>query len=276
MLKRRHDATVRSGITSYEKLTSLPCDEVATPMLKQIMTLGDTVFEHAALNNDFYDQWRSRRLTLGEFEVFSVNYFARVRATVGRLSNALTVIDDWESRIQLLHNLSDELGHGQSSKVHIQLLHDLFDETCRNLGGQTFRETLQRTELLPATLEFIDKTDAMCKAGPLDAAGAILAQEWHGYTQIAYLLDGFNQYSSLFDFQQFHERSEYFYVHLGSAEKEHMKQAGVICSRLCQSADDLAIIEQNFNAYLDLLAQFWGSIAQTFLPAKKHHYEVAL
>lgn len=100
----------------------------------------------------------------------------------------------------------------------------------------------------------------MCERDTQTAAGAILAQEWHGYSQIAFLYDGYLLYRDLFDGEEFHDLAEYFYVHIGRAEKEHQVQALAMAKLVCTSDQDLASIERAFFKYLDLLDAFWIDI----------------
>lgn len=244
---------------------TLPTDPMATPYAARLNHLAETVYTHAALCNRFYAIWRSERLHRADFERFAVNYFARVYATTTRLSIALSSIQDWESRIELLHNLSDELGHGVKENVHVLVLFRWLYSLHRALGGvEDFRDILEQSRPLATTRRFIDETNEICRAGPREAAGILLAQEWNGYTQIAYLLDGFAQYRSLYEPRHFHDVCEYFYVHLGRAEKEHQVQASCIAARHCHSEEDFAVIASSFNTYLDRLSDFWNGIAANF------------
>lgn len=243
----------------------LPSDAIETPYLARLDALANTVFRHPAMNNAFYGEWRTRRFSLQEFHIFSTNYFRRVYATPTRISIALTTIQDWISRIELLHNLTDELGEGTAANVHVLVLFRWLDALNSALGcAEPYRNVLDRSTPLPATQRFIDETNAMCGKSPQHAAGALLAQEWHGYTQIAYLLDGFQNYRHLFGVHDFHDACEYFYVHLGRAEKEHRTQSSVIAARNCQTDQDFAIVEAAFNGYLDLLYSFWESISAEY------------
>ncbi len=242
---------------------SLPLDKVVLPFQRDIENLAEGVYSHPALNNQFYKLWRTKRLPLRDFQIFGTNYFRRVYATTQRISIALSTITDWESRIELLHNLSDELGHGVGENVHVLVLYRWLDSLNQALGSpSSFRVALDEIQLLPNTKNFIAETNELCRRSAQHAAGAILAQEWHGYTQIAYLLEGFRLYQALYDFHNFHDVSEYFYVHLGRAEKEHKLQATKIATRHCHSAADFDEIAYSFNSYMQLLEDFWTQIAE--------------
>lgn len=241
---------------------TLPSDPISTPFFRDIEDLASSVFAHPAMSNRFYILWRKERFSLLDFQVFATNYFRRVYATTERISIALSTIQDWQSRIELLHNLSDELGHGVKENVHVLVLYRWFDSLNRILGSQgSFRTVLESTAPLASTSSFIERTNDLCRRGPQHAAGALLAQEWHGYTQIAYLFEGFRNYQALYEFHEFHDVSEYFYVHLGRAEKEHRKQASVIAARHCTTVEEFAIISKSFQSYMNLLNIFWESIA---------------
>lgn len=257
----------RYGADATDEVTvqrlSLPNDDRACLFQDRIDAIAEGVFAHPVMANDFYKAWRSHRLTLADFHVFAGNYFARVHATSRRISIALSVIDDWVSRIELLHNLTDELGHGERDNIHVLVLYRWLDSLSRAMGCQeNLRDIFDRTPLLESTTRFIKVTEALCRQSPQAAAGALLAQEWHGYSQIAYLCDGFANYKCLYDFEDFHDISEYFYIHLGRAEKEHKLQASLIAGRNCASEQELETIQHAFTTYLDQLEQFWIGVAR--------------
>ena len=142
----------------------LPTDVVDTPYLSQLDTLANTVFVHPAMNNTFYHMWRAKPLPLAHFHIFSTNYFNRVYATPTRISLALTTIPDWISKIELLHNLTDELGDGSAENVHVLVLYRWLDALNSALGSpESYRDVLSRSTPLPATHLFIDETNAMCR-----------------------------------------------------------------------------------------------------------------
>lgn len=242
----------------------LPLESVSDSFRHDIDELAKSVFDHPAMRSRFYLTWRKRRLSLQDFQIFATNYFRRVYATTQRIAFAVATISDWESRIELLHNLSDELGHGKAENVHVLVLYRWLDSLNKALGSkESFRSVLETISPLPQTEIFIEETNKLCQIGPQQASGALLAQEWHGYTQIAYLFEGFRNYQPLFEFEEFHDVSEYFYVHLGRAEKEHKKQASLIAARHCHSHSELVVISQSFRRYMDLLSAFWDGIADS-------------
>jgi pyrroloquinoline quinone (PQQ) biosynthesis protein C len=243
----------------------LPTDDVEQPYREQLDLLAGSVSSHKALDNKFYRIWRASVLNLPDFQVFAVNYFMRVYSTPTRISLALAAVGDWQSRIQLLHNLSDELGHGERANVHVLVLYRWLDALSRALGSaEEFRTTLNQARPLPQTERFVDVANDLYRRNTQEMVGALLAQEWQGYTQIAYLCDGFQNYRHLFDTHSFHDLSEYFYVHLGRAEKDHMAQALTIAARHCHSDRDFALISKGFSTYMDLLQEFWDGIVHEF------------
>lgn len=220
--------------------------------------LGKTVFTHSALNNKFYDTWQQRKLNGFEYAKFAKDYYFRVGSTVTRLSHALTTIEDPIARLEILHNINDELGHGDKNKIHISLAFRWLSKTLSKIEPTiSFQKLVDAKSLSSETTLFINETNKLCSTSPLSAAGALLAQEWHGYTQIGRLLDGSRHYEEHFDFEEKHAVSEYFYVHLGSAEREHIEQTTKLAAYLCHSDEDFEIIQTSFNRYLELLSLFW-------------------
>jgi hypothetical protein len=59
----------------------------------------------------------------------------------------------------------------------------------------------------------------------------------------------------------FHEACEYFYAHLGEAEKDHKIEAMKAAERYADSEDSLRAIEFGFRKHLNLIAEFWTGLA---------------
>jgi pyrroloquinoline quinone (PQQ) biosynthesis protein C len=245
------------------RILRLPGDPCTANYSALITQLAEGVFDHPVLNCSFYSRWKGEALDLRQFETFASNYFHRVHATTDRVAIAMGSIPDWESKIELLHNLSDELGHGVSENVHVGVLMRWMESLWEKLGGEgELRRRESFSNPLQSTTNFVRLTADMCRKGAPEAAGALLAQEWHGYTQIAQLFEGFLNYRHLYRSEEFHDASEYFYVHLGRAEKEHRKQSTKIAIRNCTNDEDFKRISEAFNCYLNLLLEFWDGIEQ--------------
>lgn len=238
----------------------LPVKNIEMPYIEEIDELAKSVFTHGALTNCFYKKWMKTELTDKQLIVFAINYFARVHATTHRLSLALSCIDDWVSRNEILHNLTDELGHGVNDNIHVLVLYRWINSLCIKLRLQKFDSIYKDNNILSETKTFIAITNQLCSSGKLQACGAILAQEWHGYSQLGLLYEGFRNYKHYYENDEFHDVSEYFYIHLGRAEKEHKLQAIRIASRNCHSEHDFQIIQNSFKQYLVLLEEFWCAI----------------
>jgi len=235
-----------------------PLIEKELQFVTEIQELGNSVYNHSALNNKFYTTWKKRQLNKDEFLRFAIDYFYRVNSTVTRMSYAMNSFDDIVCKMQIMHNINDELGHGKKDSVHSSLAYKWLAQSFGALGGdKELKYYFKEANVSKATKDFIRYTNEMCATGSLEAAGSLLAQEWHGYTQIAFLLDGFKHYENLFTHSEKHELAEYFYVHLGKAEKEHIEQLGIITARICNTQDDFNIIKKYFDRYLDLLVIFW-------------------
>lgn len=214
------------------------------------------------VSNSFYRRWVGTRLTSAQFEVFAHQYYARVKATVGRLGASFCSLQDPRDRIQIWHNIGDELGHGDRDRIHSVLFRrwaeSLLGKLQASEGGAISGWRSQH--LIPTTRTFIAETQRLCSASGPSAAGALLAQEWHGYHQIAVLMDGYALYRGLYDLEEFHDMAEYFYVHLGRAEKEHRTQAIDIASRILEDRPCFAEVERSFMTYFDLLNDFWTGV----------------
>ncbi|MGB9278892.1 MAG: hypothetical protein WCB57_02210 [Pseudonocardiaceae bacterium] len=61
----------------------------------------------------------------------------------------------------------------------------------------------------------------------------------------------------------FHEACEYFYIHIGEAEKEHKAEA----SAVCQSEADFDVGAAGFNRFINLTARYWAGVNTAMLQA---------
>lgn len=233
---------------------------VETPFLKEVEALSEEVYSHKALKNPFYDLWTSERLSNAQVEIFAVNYYHRIYSTVQRITMALVTIDDWVSRLELLHNLTDEMGHGDPHMVHVLILKRWIQSLLTANGGGDFDEVLERVKPLPETVKFVNQTFQNCSMNNVLSCGTLLGQEWHAYSQIAHLYDGFLLYKDSYQSEEFHDMSDYFYIHLGMAEKQHKLQTIVMAARNCQTEEEFKTLQQGFYCYLDLVADFWHAI----------------
>lgn len=229
----------------------------ATPYLVEIERLAGSVARHPALNNPFFDLWVNEDLSAGALEEFARNYFHWVEPTVSRLTLALAHVDDLAAKADLVENISDELGHGDPARMHVPLLKRWLDALLLATCGHPFDDVLDLDALTPATRRLRQRSLELCAGTPAAASGAILAQEWHAYTQLVLLTEGMQRYRNHFDVNEFHDANEYLYIHIGRAEKEHKVQGVRLAARSCRTASDFQELRTAFTEFLNLLAAFW-------------------
>lgn len=76
------------------------------------------------------------------------------------------------------------------------------------------------------------------------------------------LYEGVRNYKSAYETDDdFHEACEYFYVHIGEAEKDHKAQAVISAAAVCQDEDDLAVVTEGFTRFVNLTADYWSGVA---------------
>jgi hypothetical protein len=222
------------------------------------------VYRHPALNNAFYELWQSDELPAEQVEIVARNFYAQVAPTADRIALVFLRMapEDVEARAETIENLNDELGLGDPGKVHTVLLKDFFSALLSHLHGRTVAFEEIDPTVLPATRRLVDQGarlfgDERVQVG----CGALLAQEWHAYPQLVYLYEGARNYLHRFGgLEEFHEHCEYFYLHIGAAEKEHKLHSVSTAASLCRTPQELEALEYGFTAYLDLLAGFWQEL----------------
>lgn len=234
-------------------------------VLREVQKMAATVQRHRALDNRFYKLWMREPLKAGQVEVVAVNYYMWIAPTVQRIAWAFLLMEDIEARAETAHNLLDELGNGDPEAVHVLLLRRFLDELLSKVHGRDFRLADARAAVLPETRRLNEGGMKLFQHSPQVACGALLAQEWHAYTQLVNLYEGVRNYMDLFELDHFHEVCEYFYIHIGAAEKEHKEQSLVSAARVCRSEEDLPLLSQGFYGFLDLLAAFWEALYEAVM-----------
>jgi pyrroloquinoline quinone (PQQ) biosynthesis protein C len=231
---------------------------------KFVTDLAHGVFAHAALRNDFYRLWMGQALDYGGMAVFARNYLARTVNTSTMVALSLLSTDDIRAKTEIAKNLHSEFGYGNADKAHISLLRGFLTTLLTRLRGTPVNlAMLERTPLLPTTTHFIARQrELYTRPDAAAVLGTLLAQEWLAYSMLTRLYEGARNYMTLFrDMDEFHEHCEYFYVHIGDAEKAHKEQAirsaAVVCG---DDADARERVREGFNAFLDITADYWTGI----------------
>jgi hypothetical protein len=235
----------------------------ADTTLSRVKELAESVYRHPALNNRFYELWRASELPADRVEIVARNFYAQVAPTADRLALVFLRMasEDVAARAETIENLNDELGLGDPRKVHTVLLKNFFAALLSRLRGREVAFDEINPTVLPATRRLVEEGarlfgDEQVQVG----CGALLAQEWHAYPQLVYLYEGARNYLRHFALEEFHEHSEYFYLHIGATEKEHKLHSVSTSAALCRTPEELAALERGFTGYLDLLADFWQEL----------------
>lgn len=235
---------------------------------RKIQSLAESVFTHKALNNTFYQRWMEDALTLREVEVFARNYLARTTKTSSMVALSFLGTDDLAAKVEIVKNLYSELGYGNAEKAHIVLLEGYLLDLLGRLAGRPYSmDELMALPVLPTTEAFSREqfrlyTDDGKNNNPRHVLGTLLAQEWLAYSMLTRLYEGARNYQHIYPSNDaFHEQCEYFYIHIGDAEKEHKIQAVKAATLECTSDDDVQELATSFNSFLDITARYWDGIA---------------
>ena len=227
--------------------------DALTQMLREITS-------QPALENDFYRRWMSGIFSIEELEVFARNYEAWVKSFPDALATLVSATDDLDAKGEYVKTLYSEMGYGNSSKAHSVLLDHFFEELARQLGegGRLDRDRLEREiEMLPSTRELIEGERELYGDAHM-SFGAQLALEWQAYTMLRKLYDGARNYLPLWsNADEFHEACEYFYTHIGAAEKDHKEESLNAVRRYARDEESLAWIVEGYQRHLKLISDFW-------------------
>lgn len=234
-------------------------------MKLDVEEISEHIASHTALNNAFYDLWTERQLTPSELSIFARNYGAWVKSFPDALAVLFCAAPDVEAKNEYVKTLYSEMGYGNPEKVHWKLLDDFFRALAEKLGavGELDRTNLEMNiELLPPTTTLISREQALYgSAEYATAVGAQMALEWQAYTMLRKLYDGARNYIALWDNpDEFHEACEYFYAHIGAAEKDHKTESLKGAEQYATSSESTSQVLSGLDTHLDLIADFWNGI----------------
>lgn len=231
------------------------------------------ITSNPAVDNVFYREWASRRLTIEELQIFARNYGAWVKSFPNALAVLLAATHDLEAKTEYAKTLYSEMGYGNAAKVHSVLLDNFLAELASRMGHEhkLDRAALNKsTELLPATRALIEGEQQLYGDTQM-SFGAQLALEWQAYTMLRKLYDGARNYLDLWsDPDEFHGACEYFYAHIGATEKDHKEESLHAVKRYAIDEESVAKIEEGYRRHLDLIFNFWKGLHDEIanLPAK--------
>jgi pyrroloquinoline quinone (PQQ) biosynthesis protein C len=231
------------------------------------------ITSHPALENAFYREWMRRSLSVEELEVFARNYGAWVKSFPDALATLVATTNDLDAKSEYVKTLYSEMGYGNPRKAHSVLLDDFLRELGRKLGENELlnRERLEKeVVLLPSTRDLIEGEHELYSDAQM-SFGAQLALEWQAYTMLRKLYDGARNYLPLWSNpDEFHEACEYFYTHIGAAEKDHKEESLNAVRRYALDDESLARITEGYRRHLELIFNFWQGLYQatTKLAAK--------
>lgn len=239
---------------------------------EEITKLATSVHQHGALNNAFYERWLAAPLPFDELALFAKNYLVRTSQTSTMLSLSLLHTDNLCARVEIAKNLYSEYGYGQPKKAHLHLLENfLTDLLSRVAVAYTPVTKLSNDLILPSTRQFVTEQQALYTRSSEDggcqrALGTLLAQEWLGFSMLTRLYEGVRHYQHLYATNdEFHEHCEYFYVHIGNAEKEHKIQTIYAATLECRNDDEFAALVDGFYDFMTLTEQYWNGIAHAMV-----------
>lgn len=237
-----------------------------------IDNLARSVFTHRALQNRFYDRWMTGPLDFQGMRTFARNYLARTVNTSTMVALSFLGTDDIVAKAEIVKNLHSEFGHGDPARAHITLLRSMLTDVLSRLQGAPFQlAELDRIPVLPTTARFITvQRELYTSKDEAAVLGTLLAQEWLAYSMLTRLYEGFRHYRPLFpSLDEFHEHCEYFYVHIGEAEKDHKDQAVRSANQVCKTEAQLASLQSGFNGFLGITADFWEGLGDAVSASRR-------
>jgi pyrroloquinoline quinone (PQQ) biosynthesis protein C len=237
---------------------------------QRIFDLVDGLSCHEALDNDFYHRWVAGPLPHPEITVFAEQYMARTMNTSVMVALSVLNTADLNARVECVKNLYSEYGNGDASKAHLVLLENFFtDLLSRLLDLPVLPEQIHSADPLPSTVAFSSgQRKLFTSEDQRTVQGALLAQEHLAYSMLTRLYEGVRNYKYAYRTDdEFHEACEYFYIHIGEAEKEHKREAVNSTVAVCSSETDIEVAASAFRKFADLTADYWAGVNTAMLKA---------
>lgn len=236
---------------------------------RRIQSLAESVFTHKALDNAFYRRWMGGSLPLADVEVFARNYLARTTLTSRMVALSFLGADGLHAQVEIVKNLYFKMGYGNPEKAHLALLESYLIDLLSRLADRPYSmDELMALPVLKSTRTLIHEqlslyTDGGRYNNPRHVLGTLLAQEWLAYSMLTRLYEGARNYKHLYaNNDDFHEHCEYFYIHIGDAEKEHKIQAVKAATQECTTDRHIEDVSASFNRFLNITEQYWDGIAR--------------
>lgn len=230
-----------------------------------VTKLVQNISFHSVVNNEFFDLWYGDCLSTKQIAVFARNYWEWAYQFPDAIALLLTISDDYIARAEYAKTLFSELGNGRAHKTHSCLFENFYDQLAAQVNPTNSLPLSQlRNALkpLPETLQLISWEKETYHTDRVVASGAQLAIEWQAYSMIRLLYEGARNYSSLWSSQdEFHEACEFFYVHIGEAEKQHKEESLTAAVQLVMNKADFAKLQMGFERHLELITNFWRALA---------------
>lgn len=231
---------------------------------QSVEELAASVHSSEALNNEFYSRWMGGPLTYPEVRAFADQYLARTVNTSVMVALSVLNTSDLNARVECVKNLYSEYGNGEPSKAHLVLLEVFLSDLLTRLkGAPVSAEEVRNAPALPTTQAFSSgQRELFDSEDQRKVQGALLAQEHLAYSMLTRLYEGVRNYKSAYATDDdFHEACEYFYVHIGEAEKDHKAQAIISAAAVCNDEADLAVVTEGFTSFVNLTADYWRGVA---------------
>lgn len=248
---------------------------------RKIQSLAESVFTHKALDNAFYRRWLADPLPLADVEVFARNYLARTSQTSRMVALSFLGTDDLNAQVEIVKNLYSEMGYGKPEKAHLALLESYLIDLLSRLADRPYSmDELMALPVLDSTRTFSREqlslyTDGGHNNNPRHVLGTLLAQEWLAYSMLTRLYEGARNYKHLYaNNDDFHEHCEYFYIHIGDAEKEHKIQAVKAATQECTTDQHIEEVRASFTRFLVITEQYWNGIAHAMPSVRNRACEV--
>lgn len=234
--------------------------------MNELIKLVDAIPTHKALNNRFYSRWTSGKLSIEQIAIFARNYWEFSWCFPEALAELIINSQDVTARVEYTKILYSELGYGKVEKAHSSLFANFFSDLSEKSGKPNYlsiQNLKKYIPLLEITKKLTQGEKLLYSQDLAIGAGAQLALECQAYHMISLLYEGARNYANLWpNISSFHESCEFFYVHIGLAEKDHREEALAAINNIVKT--DTALIQKatyGFNKHLNLLADFWYGLS---------------
>jgi hypothetical protein len=226
---------------------------------------------HRAINHDLFNYLNKKRnigFTQGQYKTYRDNFLLRTFNTISSVAKVVIAAAkyiDYPTLAEIGKNLYQETGEGNYENSHLYLLeksHNVHGQKIFNLPPISLVNVSNSEFVVTHNKEFLDVQNRLYENDSyLIVLGASYAHESAAESMLGQFESSlFDIYSGYYDETEYKTLCKYFSVHLNGVEHEHGVNAKKALLRICRTEENLKLVFNAANAFLDAQAHLWDGM----------------